>query len=177
MRDIVRAALWRDIVGFIPVYTGFLIFGLWFGVYHTKLEILQFLKLPGSGLELWWLLPLAIALADYLEDACHLRYLRLDEKGEHPSIALTLFSFTMSALKTVGFAGAIVCTLAAIVAGTFEAASDLTDWRAKFAILISTALLIPILLFVAGVIAQLASGPTKVRSGGIKKMSKAVGAD
>jgi len=46
MRDIARAALWRDIVGFIPVHTSFLMFGLWFGAYHSKLEVLQFLKLP-----------------------------------------------------------------------------------------------------------------------------------
>jgi uncharacterized protein (DUF2235 family) len=177
MRDIVRAALWRDIVGFIPVYTGFLMFGLWFGAYHTKLEVLHFLKLPGSGFELWWLIPVAIALADYLEDACHLRYLRLDEKGAHPTVLLTLFSCTMSAVKIFGFVGALICTLAGIVAGTLEAASDLTDWRAKFAILVSSALLIPILLFVAGLVAQLVSRPAKIRSDGMKKMSKAVGAD
>jgi uncharacterized protein (DUF2235 family) len=177
MREIVRAALWRDIVGFIPVYAGFLTFGLWFGAYHTKLPALQFLKLPGSGFELWWLVPVATALADYLEDACHLRYLSLDEKGAHPSVLLTLFSSAVSVVKSAGFFGALVCTLAGIVAGTFEAASDLTDWRAKFAILMSSALLIPILLFVAGLLMQLASKPTKTQSGGIKKMSKAVGAD
>jgi len=177
MRDIARAALWRDIVGFIPVHTSFLMFGLWFGAYHSKLEVLQFLKLPGSGFELWWLIPMAIALADYLEDASHLRYLRLDENGEHPSVPLTLFSCTMSAIKAAGFFGALVCTLAAIVAGTFEAASDLTDWRAKFAILMSSALLIPILLFVAGLLMQLASRPAKTQSGDMKKMSKAAGAD
>jgi hypothetical protein len=116
-------------------------------------------------------------VADYLEDVCHLRYLSLDEKGEHPSVLITLFSSIMSAIKAVGFFGAIVCTLAAIVAGTFEAATDLTDWRAKFAILISSALLIPILLFVAGLLMQLASKPANTQSSGMKKMSKAVGAD
>jgi uncharacterized protein (DUF2235 family) len=175
MRDIVRAALWRDIVGFIPVYTCFLMFGLWFGAYHTKLEALRFLKLPGSGFELWWLIPVTAALADYLEDACHLRYLRLDENGERPSLPLTLFSCTMSAVKAICFIGALVCTLAGIVAGTFEVALDLTDWRAKFAILMSSALLIPILLFLAGLL--MASRTAKTPSGGVKKMSKPVGVD
>jgi hypothetical protein len=177
MREIVRAALWRDIVGFIPVYTGFLMFGLRFGAYHTNLPVLQFLKLPGSGFELWWLIPVATAVADYVEDACHLRYLSLDERGAHPSLLLTLFSSIMTAIKAVGFFGALLCTLIAIVAGTFEAAADLTDWRAKFAILMSTALLIPALLFVVGLLMQLASRPAKTQSGGIKNMSKAVGAD
>lgn len=177
MREIVRSALWRDIVGFIPVYTSFLIFGLWFGAYHTNLKVLQFLKFPGSGFECWWLMPVTTALADYAEDACHLRYLRLDEKGRRPSYLIALFSCTMSAVKALGFVVALVCTLAGIVAGTFEVASDLTDWRAKIAILMSSALLIPVLIFIAALLIQLVIRPSKTQPGGTRKLSRAAGAD
>jgi hypothetical protein len=89
MRDVAGVALWRDIVGFIPVYTCFLMFGFWLGAYHLSWDLLKNLQLPGIGMAWWWLIPV-IAAANYLEDACHLTYLRLHAKSAQATWALTV---------------------------------------------------------------------------------------
>jgi uncharacterized protein (DUF2235 family) len=68
MAAVVREALYRDIIGFIPVYSVTFMFGLWFGYAELGWTSLQ---------TLWWLLPLTTLVADYGEDVCHLRSLRV----------------------------------------------------------------------------------------------------
>jgi hypothetical protein len=150
MRDVVGVALWRDIVGFIPVYTSFLMFGLWFGASYSGSNLLALLQGPGSGIAWWWLIPVIAAAANYLEDASHLTYLRLHARDAQPSAALTLFSSLMLAMKAVAVTVALAGAIAAIVVGTFDAASNLSGWRAKFAILVSSVLLLAIALYIVG---------------------------
>jgi uncharacterized protein (DUF2235 family) len=76
LRETLRQAIWRDIFGFIFIYGSVMAFGLWFGAQHLGWQWLnrEYLYLP-----LWGLLPLAAALSDWIEDACHLHYLRLHQ--------------------------------------------------------------------------------------------------
>jgi uncharacterized protein (DUF2235 family) len=150
MRDVVSVALWRDIVGFIPVYTCFLMFGLWFGAYYSDSNLLELLQGPRNGLAWWWLIPVIAAAANYLEDVCHLAYVRLHARGAQPSLVLTIFSSLLFAIKAASVTIALVGALGALVAGTLRVSSDLADWRAKCAILVSSAFLLAIALLVVG---------------------------
>ena len=87
MRAVVRETLYRDIIGFIPVYFVVFTFGLWFGARMLEWEWLQ---------SLWLAVPLIAAAADYGEDFCHLRCLRLHEHDQPPSLALTWLGATMT---------------------------------------------------------------------------------
>ncbi len=82
MREIVSEGLWRDMIGLIPIYSIVLGFGLWYAA-----EQLQWgwLNMAFAGASLWFLLPLTAAIADYVEDVCHLRYLALHAHGLAPS--------------------------------------------------------------------------------------------
>jgi hypothetical protein len=135
MRELVGQSLWRDIIGFIPVYSLVFLLGLWFAA--TELPDFQFLSWPGGGLALWWMVPALAAATDYLEDICHLRYCSLHADGKKPSLPLTLFSYTMSKVKGLAFLVESLLTVAAIGAGTWAVRHSLTDWRAKIAVVMS----------------------------------------
>ncbi len=111
MSAVVREALYRDIIGFIPVYTGVFTFGLWFGYSQLEWSWLQIL---------WWALPLTALVADYGEDLCHLRCLRLHQKGKCPSIAHALVGSVMTWVKLIGFFGEGALTLAIVTAATIK---------------------------------------------------------
>jgi hypothetical protein len=118
-------------LGFIPVYTSVMMFGLWIASSRWG-----FLK----AMALWSVVPLATAAADYLEDACQLKYFRLHEKGEKPSAVLTVFSCTMSTVKFAGFFSGFAMVLGNLAAGTLDVGCDLAGWRARFVVLISSAM-------------------------------------
>ena len=130
MSAVVREALYRDIIGFIPVYSGVFTFGLWFGYSQLEWSWLQIL---------WWALPLTALLADYGEDLCHLRCLRLHQKGKCPSIGLALVGSVMTWVKLIGFFGEGALTLAIVTAATvriYEAPTGY-GWRGLIVIAIS----------------------------------------
>ena len=130
MSSVVREALFRDIIGFIPVYTGVFALGLWFGSS----------KLGWSSLDvLWWALPLTAAAADYGEDVCHLRCLRLHQKGKLPSFALALLGAGMTWVKLAAFCAEAALTLAVLTAATYRIydAPDSYGWRGLIALGIS----------------------------------------
>jgi hypothetical protein len=129
MTAVVREALFRDIIGFIPVYTGVFALGLWFGASQLQWPWLT---------PLWWALPLTTALADYGEDLCHLRCLRLHEKRQVPSIVLALLSAVMTWIKLVGFFGAAALTAWIITAATYRIyeVPDSYGWRGFIALAI-----------------------------------------
>jgi uncharacterized protein (DUF2235 family) len=130
MSAVVREALYRDIIGFIPVYTGVFTFGLWFGYSQLGWSWLQVL---------WWALPLTALVADYGEDVCHLRCLRLHRKGKCPSIGLALVGGVMTWVKLIGFIGEGVLTLAIVTAATIRIydAPIGYGWRGLVALAIS----------------------------------------
>jgi uncharacterized protein (DUF2235 family) len=111
MSAVVREALYRDIIGFIPVYTGVFTFGLWFGYSELGWSWLQ---------TLWWLLPLTALAADYSEDLCHLRCLRVHEKGRTPSLSLALLGSVMTWIKLAAFIAEGVLTLVVVAAATLR---------------------------------------------------------
>lgn len=186
LRDILRQALWRDILGFIPVYTGFLLFGLWFATQVPYQDwSAAFAWIPSGVLRaasniligFWWVLPLITAATDYLEDACHLRYIRVYETTSDPKkipAILPLFSCTMTLIKdvTFGLSGAIA-TLA-VIAGTWAAIGELTDWRAKIAVVLTlVGFAFVALLAVAAIVGTIRKSQTRAQ--GIAK-ARAAGA-
>jgi hypothetical protein len=130
MRAVVRETLYRDIIGFIPVYTIVFTFGLWFGAWQLGWTWLQ---------NLWLVIPLTAATADYIEDFCHLRYLRLHELDRHPSWFLTWLGAAMTWIKVIAFSGAGLLTLAIAIAGTVRVheAPELYGWRGLLTLAVS----------------------------------------
>jgi hypothetical protein len=130
MAAVVREALYRDIIGFIPVYSGVFMFGLWFG----------YAQLGWSALAtIWWALPLMTAAADYAEDLCHLRCLRLHQQGKLPSITLALVGSLMTWVKLGGFVAEALLTLAIGTVATVRIYEEpmLYGWRGLIALAIS----------------------------------------
>ena len=101
MRAIVRETLYRDIIGFIPVYSLVFAFGLWFGAFQLGWAWLQ---------NLWLAVPLTAAIADYVEDICHLRCLRRHERDKRPTLFLTWFCAAMTSVKLVAFGAEALLT-------------------------------------------------------------------
>ncbi|MBY0274141.1 DUF2235 domain-containing protein [Candidatus Binatia bacterium] len=107
-RQPVERSLWRDVVGFIPEYSLVLFIGTW---------VALSLHVEWSGAADWWLFsgpscgwPLAAALllvvmcatADLVEDALHLRFLRLfvDGTPDAPGHAEVRLAATATLLKS-----------------------------------------------------------------------------
>ncbi len=141
LRETVREALWRDIFGYIPVYSGVFGFGLWFGAHELGWQWLgeEYLHLP-----LWLLLPLIAAVADWVEDTCHLRYVALHQRGKQPPAILTLLSGVMTLVKFIALCFAAFPAACALFVGTIKvmALEEKTGWRGTVALLISAATLL-----------------------------------
>ena len=160
MRALVREALWRDMLGFIPVYSIVLLFGLWFCG--------RLFGVGASVMEWWWTPVALVAAADYLEDVCHLRYCALHERQANIPNALAAFSFVMSCVKFLIFGAAALFTTAAIVWGTLQLrtrsfldgetgaslglSDPFGDWRAKIAFALTWVVAAVVLAIVAGAV-------------------------
>jgi uncharacterized protein (DUF2235 family) len=148
MRAVVREALWRDIFGFIPIYTLVGCFGLWFAADKLKWPFLSaswsFSAWPIS----FWLVPLIAFAADYLEDICHLYFVRGHAQGNPPAGIVPLFSISMSAIKFVAFGIEAPLALAALILGAWKVAHELgaEGWRGTVALLIPAAFGVAILI-------------------------------
>jgi hypothetical protein len=133
---VLREALWRDIIGFIPVYACTLAFGLWFAATQLgwKLPAYEF-----QGVPCWIWAVLVTVVTDYLEDICHLHYLKLNENGSEPSLAETLFSALMSHIKLGLFLAAAGMVLWAVFTGSWEVLGfgGAAGWRGAVALLIT----------------------------------------
>jgi len=131
MRAIVRETLYRDIIGFIPVYSLVFAFGLWFGAFQLGWTWLR---------NLWLTVPLTAATADYIEDICHLRFLRLHERDEHPSLLITWLCAAMTSIKLVAFIGEALLTIVIVMAATLNIheAPELYGWRGLLALAVTT---------------------------------------
>ena len=130
MRAIVRETLYRDIIGFIPVYSLVFTFGLWFGASQLGWMWLQ---------AFWLVVPLIALSADYIEDVCHLRFLRLHERNEYPSILLTWLGAAMTCIKVAAFSIEAALTFVIVIAATLRIheAPQLYGWRGLLALMVS----------------------------------------
>jgi hypothetical protein len=156
-------------IGFIPVYTIVLLFGLKFATlvpYKDWAALVAWLPIDGLAefvksqvdplVRFWWVLPLLAAATDYLEDICHLRYCRLYERGPeaaNQSAPLTMFSFLMTLIKDASFLIAGVITILGALVETHAMFSQLADWRAKLAVIISGIGLAAVLLVIVAAVA------------------------
>ncbi|MGQ0649529.1 MAG: phospholipase effector Tle1 domain-containing protein [Gemmatimonadaceae bacterium] len=136
MRGAVRLAIWRDLIGFMPVYAAVLCYGLWFAARQLQWG---FLEVTFAGIAVWLLLPIVAVVADAVEDVCHLRYLALHERGAEPSVALTLTSIVSTVIKFAAFIPAMALVVWALVKGTLRVSTlaHLTGWRGTVGLLIS----------------------------------------
>jgi hypothetical protein len=143
MTRVQRESLWRDICGFIPVYSLVFGFGLWYG---AQILAWEWLARTVAGVPVWLAIPLVAAIADYLEDAGELRYLRLYEKNALPSWALTLSTFAMTGLKFVAFFAEAVLSVAVVLAASYQLAVDPSGigWRGLLALFLTTFTLVAI---------------------------------
>lgn len=148
---VLRNALWRDIVAFIPVYAPIMALTMWLGMeYETPRWWADVAALSWQGVPLWIGLPLATALLDLIEDAITFRYLR-----GRPSAPLALFGALVTVLKLAAFAAAAaVCIMVYVNLTEHVVSANLGDWRWVLASL-ST---IVIALFAATRIAIVLSG-------------------
>ena len=157
MCQIVSETLWRDIIGFIPVYFLVLGFGLWFAFNSLEWQWLG-IKLPLRFFDvpLWCLIPIATAVADCVENLCHLRYLHLHAQDRLPPVALTFLSFATTILKAIGFVTAAVLVFAAIAEASWSSAiySEQVGWRGLLAFGVSLAAVAMILLILAAYVYQ-----------------------
>ena len=130
MRAVVRETLYRDIIGFIPVYTLVFTFGLWFGAWQLEWKWLQ---------SLWLAIPLIAAAADYGEDLCHLKCLRLHQQDESPSLGLTWLGSAMTWIKLAAFSTGVALMLAIVTAATLRVhnSPELFGWRGLLALAVS----------------------------------------
>jgi uncharacterized protein (DUF2235 family) len=145
--ETVRQALWRDIFGLIPVYVLVLGFGTW---YATNVFGLPPFKDSVAAIDqhLGWrefltlaivALPMLAAIADYIEDACHLRYLVSYEQQRPIPGWLTGLSFVASTIKGAAFVAAGTLSVVALFLGSYELArlGDSTGWRGSLALLVT----------------------------------------
>ena len=109
MTGIVRQALWRDGLGFIPVYSCLLFFGLWFSS-----QRLGWAKLWPPLEYLWFVVPAIGLISDYLENCFHYQYLSLHLKDDKPSWFTTGFTCFFALVKSIAFVAGTLTVLLGI---------------------------------------------------------------
>ncbi len=115
VREALREALWRDVIGFVPLSAVVLGFGLWFA--HGPVG---WTWLGWAGLHLW-AMPL-FALLDWTEDRYHLCWLDDWECGRPPADGEVKFVFLVVILKFAVYLGAMAITLAAMARSAWQLA-------------------------------------------------------
>jgi hypothetical protein len=82
---------------------------------------------------------LTAATADYVEDICHLRFLRLHERDERPSLLVTWLCAAMTSIKLVAFIGEAALTVVIVVAATLSIhqAPEIYGWRGLLALAVT----------------------------------------
>ena len=137
LRNVLSNAIWRDIIGFIPVYSVVFALAIWFGM-----EILDWASVLPNWIpdKVWLWIPLIAAVTDWLEDFSHLHYLSLHQKKRRPRLPLTLFAVTMTTLKFVMSFLGLLCLAAALIHGTWKVMElrDSVGWRGSVALVISS---------------------------------------
>jgi uncharacterized protein (DUF2235 family) len=173
MRTVTAEALWRDTIGFIPVYSIVFGYGLWLasrwlsmplplsGWVNTALWELPsrgwhilinpaagWLAASHLGLPNWLWVTLAGAAADWLENTMHLGYLRRHAAAppQKPHFLQTGAAFLFTSVKFAAFAIGLVAALAAGLTGSwrlFQLGTRI-EWRGSLAMLLTFAALVTV---------------------------------
>jgi hypothetical protein len=155
MRAIVRETLYRDIIGFIPLYSLVFAFGLWFGAWQLGWTWLQ---------GVWLLIPLTAASADYVEDICHLQLLTIHERDNQPPAYLTWLGAAMTLVKFVAFCSEAILTFVIVLVATvrIHGAPEVYGWRGLIALFVTlTAVTIVVGLGIWSVFYRLSTKATR----------------
>ena len=131
MRAVVRETLYRDIIGFIPLYSIVFAFGLWFGARQLGWAWLE---------NLWLVVPLTAAIADYTEDVCHLRVPQAPRARQAADVDLTWLGAAMTWIKLAAFGAEALLTFVIVIAATLriDETPALYGWRGVLALAVST---------------------------------------
>ena len=109
-----RESLWRDVIGFIPVYLAVLAFGLWFASFDLDWS---FLTATVVGLPVWAWWSLTAALANWAANAVHLSMAERSGTG-----VATAGAFVLTIIKLILFLAGYALLLAATIEGTWRLA-------------------------------------------------------
>ena len=123
-RQILRKSIWRDNIGFIPMYS--IIFGtiLYFGSFfisdasNAKIGIFP----------CWLCLIIATAFFDYLENIIHLYHIKNYSVGKE-SIGLVRLGVVCTFLKFIGFITATILSIITILKVSFLISIYGTGWK------------------------------------------------
>lgn len=112
LKEILRETLWRDIIGFTPIYTIAFAIILWIGANVQEVTYWAWLGessfFPGIP---WWLAITGITIiVDLLESAIHLRHIKIYRK-QKLSALLTAVGFLATFIKFCGFIAGLLLSL------------------------------------------------------------------
>lgn len=165
LRRAVRESLWRDIVGFVPVYCLVLGFGAWL---HSRWATPTWAPLVWLCAGGWpWVLATA-AIADWIEDSLHLHYLRRQAASTSPGGAAILLGRFATIVKFAALAILAAQSLAALWLGTWLLlhAAPQVDWRGSLALGIAVVAVVALVgLIAAAVRAWLRPAPQPASTG------------
>ncbi len=132
VRSAVGESLWRDTIGFIPVYTFVLGYGMFFAA--RELQITD-LSTPLGPLPLWLVIALVGALADLSENALHGSY--LGRRGPFPTVGTfrVYLALLATALKFLAFFAGVFFSLVSLYWGGWKilVENEGSGWRGALA--------------------------------------------
>jgi uncharacterized protein (DUF2235 family) len=161
----VARSLWRDILGFIPAYSIFLFIGTWLALSLAESRLLDhapfdaFLDLLSVNAAAWVsaALVLLCAVADYVEDAIHLRYLAVFPSPPSRTQVVIASLATRTKFVLFGIALALTCLAAATLGAQqlwylfHTPAGDLTFLHGKTGGLGILAVAFSVVVFIGGI--------------------------
>jgi hypothetical protein len=99
-----------------------------------------------------------VAVADYFEDLCHLRYLSLHEAKRVPSLVLTTSASLVTSIKFAGFVPAFLITLYGMAAANWQLLFETPDWRSVAVLLLALLFIFVFAVYVSGLIVHAITG-------------------
>lgn len=129
LRELTRTALWRDIIGFVPLYSFVLGTILWIGssIFCNNAADIECYQLFGK-IPLWLCLILFIAIFDMLENWIHLLHIKNHPIGGS-STFLVLLGALCTILKFAGFISAVVLSFIIVFFKSKIILSEVGDWK------------------------------------------------
>ena len=157
-KEVLRESLWRDIIGFVPIYT--FVFGaiMWIGSTYGNHENWSWLShnavyLPWSGgrellilpVQLWVFLIALAAIGDYIENFIHLGFIQKYPKGK-ASLLFSIIAFIATTIKFVGFILAFIFSMGIFINVSINLFSYIGEGGWRWIIANVTTLIIVLLL-------------------------------